>query len=397
MKELSAQRADLDRQITAEARKILDSLEREAELAAARETQIGRSLDQLKAVAARANDAGVQLRALEREAAAQRDLLDSYLRRYREALAREQTDYAPADARIISRAATPIEPDYPKKVPMTAAASVTALILAVAFVLLRELASGRPMRRFALPGPLPTPPAGPGLALAADRALRRLTAKEPTLAPELADGREEPVTAVAAKIGAAGAKRVLVTSAADFDNHGRPLAAVALARALARTDARVVVLDFRGDDANTMSMGEGADLPGVSDLFDGEASFAQVIFRDQRSRVHFISAGEGPLTAEALADERLETILSALTLTYDCVIIDARDDLIAMLAPGCGAAVVVSPFDADDRRTEAAVQHIRAVSDADVEVLVVDASDETAQAAPLLPRAKARETAGEAA
>ena len=95
-----------------------------------------------------------------------------------------------------------------------------------------------------------------------------------------------------------------MTLAEGTDGDGRPLAAVALARALARTDARVVLVDFRGDGADAASMGEGADLPGFSDLFDGEASFAQVIFRDRNSRVHFIPSGRKPLTPELASDER---------------------------------------------------------------------------------------------
>ena len=46
----------------------------------------------------------MQLRALEREAKTQRDLLESYLAKYREASARDNINAAPPEARIISRA-----------------------------------------------------------------------------------------------------------------------------------------------------------------------------------------------------------------------------------------------------------------------------------------------------
>ena len=152
MKELRAQVADLDRQIAAESRKIVDALDAEVALAQARERELNAALAQQKVATGQANDAGVELAALEREAAAQRDLLDAYLRRYREALAREQATLPPADARVISSAAVPSEPSFPKLVPMTGAAAAVALILAIAFVLLRELASGRPMRRVTFDG-----------------------------------------------------------------------------------------------------------------------------------------------------------------------------------------------------------------------------------------------------
>ena len=56
----------------------------------------------------------MQLRALERDAKSQRDLLESYLAKYREASARGTLDSAPAEARIISRATPSSVPAYPK-------------------------------------------------------------------------------------------------------------------------------------------------------------------------------------------------------------------------------------------------------------------------------------------
>lgn len=376
MRELNAQLAGLDDQIAGEARKILDSFEGDAKLAAAREDQINQSLNGLKQTAATAGDAGVELRALEREAAADRDLLESYLGRYREALAREQGNDLPADARVISRASASNEPDFPKKTPMTIAVTFAALILAIAFILLRELASGRPMRRVAFAEAVPVVPDARPVdghsRWADDHSVRRMMPKEPTLVPEMVDRVEESLKQITHQIIETGAKRILVTLAEGSDSDGRPLGAVALGRALARTDARVVLVDFRGDGADAASMGEGADLPGFADLFDGDASFAQVIFRDRKSRVHFIPAGRKPLSRDLLDDERLETVLSALTLTYDYVLLDSSDEMIRAVGPACGAAMVVSEFGASDPRTVNAFDRISDVSDAEIMLLVVD-------------------------
>ncbi len=381
MRALGAQIADLDRQIATEAQKVLQASEADARLAEAREREILASVTGLKSTAATANDASVELRALEREAAAQRDLLESYLSRYREALAREQSDSIPADARVISRAAVPLEPTYPKKTQMTVATMLAASILAVAFVLLRELLSGRPMRRVVYA------PAGPALQASApppsftaepparwpdDRSVRRMMADDPTLAPEVVDRVEASLGSLARDIAATGEKRVLVTLAEGSNGAGRPLGAVALARALSRNDSRVVLVDFRSDGANALSMGESDDLPGFSDLFGGNASFAQVIFRDRKSRVHFIPAGRRAVDAELVSQEQCETILSALTLTYDFVVFDAGDDVASTLAPQCGVAVVVSRFPREDERTERAFARIAAVSDVPTMLMMVD-------------------------
>jgi Mrp family chromosome partitioning ATPase len=218
-----------------------------------------------------------------------------------------------------------------------------------------------------------------------DYSVRRMMPAEPTLAPEVVDRVEESLRDIAHQIVAAGLKRVLVTLAEGSDTEGRPLGAVALARALARADGRVVLVDFRGDGADAQSMGEGSDLPGFADLFDGEASFAQVIFRDRKSRVHFIPAGRKQLTPRLLDLDHLETILSALSLTYDYLLIDAADDMIPVVGPASTVAMVVSEFASADPRTARAFDRINAVSDAPILLLVVDPAE--APAAPAQPSA----------
>ena len=76
IKELRAQLADLDRQLREEAGKVSRSLENDARIASGRVEGLSNSLDQLKKQASSSNGQDVQLRALEREAKAQRDLLE---------------------------------------------------------------------------------------------------------------------------------------------------------------------------------------------------------------------------------------------------------------------------------------------------------------------------------
>ncbi|MCB1453351.1 MAG: GumC family protein, partial [Rhizobiaceae bacterium] len=146
IKALNSQVADLQQQIRSEARKVLGGLQNEARTARAREEALLGDVNRLKAESARADEEGVELRALEREAAAQRELLESYLTRFREASSRGERNYLPADARIFSRAVVPAEPYFPKKLPILGAAFAATLLLMVIATLLRELFSGRAMR-----------------------------------------------------------------------------------------------------------------------------------------------------------------------------------------------------------------------------------------------------------
>jgi exopolysaccharide transport family protein len=146
LRALRSQLADLDRQIRTEAQNVLKALSSEASAAQLREKQLLADLNTLKAESARAGEEEVELRALEREANAQRSLLESYLARYREASSRRDGNYLPADARIFSRATVPSEPYYPKPLPIAGAAFVGSLLVMAIITLLQELFSGRAMR-----------------------------------------------------------------------------------------------------------------------------------------------------------------------------------------------------------------------------------------------------------
>ncbi len=139
IKELKAQLSVLDSQIRDEASKLSRSLDNDARIAAGRVDALSASLDQLKKQATSTNGQDVELRALEREAKAQRDLLESYLAKYREANTRENIDAAPADGRIISRAIVSNAPAYPKKLPIVLIATLATLLLSIGTIATGEL------------------------------------------------------------------------------------------------------------------------------------------------------------------------------------------------------------------------------------------------------------------
>src|SRR3954469_8095259 len=139
IKELKAQLADIDRQLREEAGKVSRSLENDSRIAGGRLEGLVASLDQLKKQASSSNGQDVQLRAFEREAKAQRDLLESYLAKYREANTRENIEAAPADGRIISRASVSNTPAYPKKLPIVLIATLATLLLTSGAIATGEL------------------------------------------------------------------------------------------------------------------------------------------------------------------------------------------------------------------------------------------------------------------
>jgi len=168
IKQLTSELADVRTQIKDEANKIVRGLENEAEVATARETSLRNSLNETKSQASGQSDSEIKLRALDREAKANRDLLESYLARYRDAAARHDMGSVPANATIVSRAHASTKPSFPKIGASTLLVTAATALLSFAYVLARELVGAPAAASRPLPAALPPlPRAAPARAAAA--------------------------------------------------------------------------------------------------------------------------------------------------------------------------------------------------------------------------------------
>lgn len=370
IKALNSQASDLRQQIRSEAQKVLTGLQNEARTARAREEALLADVNRLKAESARADEEGVELRALEREAAAQRELLESYLTRFREASSRGERNYLPADARIFSRATVPAEPYFPKKLPIIGAAFVATLLLMVIATLLRELFSGRAMRPAdgaAFPTvedvEMPARRAEPAMtpAEAARAAARTHEMAEPLteledepvkpaapvkkirpmreIEPEVPENRfgEIDVDEAASELIADGTARAVFVSAGLDDGAA---AAVLVAREIADAGLRTLLLDLTASGAASRATVESRFMRGVTDLLVGEAQFAEVIHPDHFSPLHVMPIGTANLPRAMRAVDRLPIVLDSLNTAYDLVVIDG----------GPGSADSVGRLIGDDTR-----------------------------------------------
>jgi uncharacterized protein involved in exopolysaccharide biosynthesis/Mrp family chromosome partitioning ATPase len=356
IKELRAQIGELERQMRSEAERLARQLENDAKLADDRIDSLTKSLDQVKKLASRTNEQDVQLRALEREGKAQRDLLESYLAKYREAVARDNINAAPPEARIISRASPAIKPDYPKKVPIILIAAFAAFTLSAGFTVTGELLSPSAGYAYAYPPaayiaapplvpmmPQPVAAAPPGVSVAPPlRAAPVAPAPRVHVAPMPASSIEQ--IAVWLKQSGEAGKRVAV--AGSGRNVGTTYAAISLARALA-TNASVVLVDLAFNAPNLSVLSTDPNAPGMAELLRGQVSFAGVITRDQYSNVHLVTTGNVAGDAMGLsAAPMLASAIDALAQSYDFVVIDAGavpEIAAERLAPLAVRAVLVSP------------------------------------------------------
>jgi tyrosine-protein kinase Etk/Wzc len=365
IKELKAQLADLDRQLREEAGKVSRSLDNDARIAGGRVDGLVASLDQLKKQASSSNGQDVQLRALERDAKAQRDQLESFLAKYRDATARENIEATPTDGRIISRATVSNTPAYPKKLPIVLIATLATLLLTSGAIVTGELLRMTAPRAPGAASPEVAREIAPQIILAAPPEPVRAPAIAPELPvadladadhvaePELNEPRaDSPRIDTAAEIGeieqmadvlvgaGSAARKVTVLGTASSDSI--TLTALTLARLMAQ-QAKVVVVDLVASSPMMTAASADPVAPGLAELMQGEASFAQIITRDRLSRVHLVSAGRPGFDRAQLQSPRLTLAIDALLRVYDYVLLDAGTaaDLPAELLTSQARAVVV--------------------------------------------------------
>ena len=392
IKELKAQLGDLDNQIRDEAAKISRSLENDARIASGRVDGLITSLEQLKKQATSTNGQDVQLRALEREAKAQRDLLETYLGKYREASTRETIDTAPTDGRIISRAIVSNTPAYPKKLPIVLIATIATLLLSSGVVvtgeLLRQTAPRAvaavlpvqaPVRQEAQIEPIVEPVVEPGI----DPVLPEPAPLQPEMTSDTGVTEFTEIEQLAGSLHAAGAAAKKVTVLGTAVGEAITLSTLTLARHLAR-EARVVVVDLAASSPTIAAVSVDASAPGLAELMQGEASFAQIITRDKLSRLHLVMAGRPGFDRSLLQSPRVTLAIDALLRAYDHVLIDAggASDLPAELLTAHARAVVVPDASmAPDARTLMCEQ-LRAVGFSEVTMLSKPVQPSDATEAP---------------
>jgi uncharacterized protein involved in exopolysaccharide biosynthesis len=403
IKELRAQIGDLDQQIRKEAEIMARSLENDSKLADARVAAQLTTFDQLKGLAATSNEDDVQLRALERDAKSQRDLLESYLAKYREASARDTIASAPPDARVISRATVSNVPAYPKKLPTVLIASLATLVLMSGLVLTRELLDGSAGGTMGVPvgRARRQSAAGADFDAAAERVAQRPIGPD-SLAARLRSvvkGKEPapvgvPVSAIEEfahnlhQVGVAGSQMAFFGAAPDLDTGA---VAIRFARALAR-DARVVLVGLGSGDAAIREISSDPNAPGLAELAAGSASFGDIITKDRASGLNLIaSARDGAMRNGLMSVPGMSKNFDALAYSYAHVVIDAgglrgRDmEAVARIAPH--AALVV-----DAVSSLAATKARDSLMDAgfdNVTLLVAGHADSEGRAAPRFSAAAA--------
>jgi len=314
-----AELRDLRSKISGEVNKIVQNLRSEVSVARARESSLQSSLDELEQQVGGLKSSEVQLRALQREANANRELYETFLSRFKETS--NEKDMQQTDARIIARAELPERPSFPKTRLILALVVVGSIFLGIVLVfVIEQLDQG--FRSMSQVRHLLGVPAI-GMVPAVGRASRR---------PEKY-GVEKPNSVLAESIrmiyaslllasSGAAPKVVLVTSA--LPREGKTTISLLLGRISAQAGKRAIIIDtdLRRSQVHTKLNLPGA--PGLVEYLTGEASLEQVIHKDKVSGANVIPAGKaGPDAAGVLNSESLQKLLAGLAEHYELVVLDS--------------------------------------------------------------------------
>lgn len=362
-------RADLlslDHEIAAETRRQVDRLRSDAEVVSREVASLEDSLQQMETRSLELAKSGIQLRQLEREATATRDVYESMLGRLRETKAIEEVKVS--DAQIIARASPPVAPSAPSKGLLTALGVMLGGAVIIGFVFLRELRSPRyrTTRELSADTGLPVLTALPriGSKDPARRLANLILNPQSDYAERIRRLRNELLRQCEKK----GVKSIMLTSA--LSGEGKTTTVLALAHVASLMSKRVIVIDA---DLRRPSLGSLISVPREFDLaavLAGEAKVKDAIVENAVVRNMPLGFDILPTwkpnysAAELLSQPCFREMLHELERDYDLVLIDAPPTLSVSDASVISAIAGLTVIVARAERTPAAavreaVMHLR--------------------------------------
>ncbi len=324
MIKLRAEAADLTARIDAEIQKIVDGLDYEVAIARAREASLASAVADAKARVGEANRADVGLRALEREAQANRLLLETMLARFTESSAQDDMASQQPDARIISSAVVPVDPSFPMTKAILALAFVAGGFIALIVAFIREFSD----KGFRAGEQVESATGVRSLGFVPMVRSRLLGKNSPTeyLLSHSASAFAESIRSfhvgLATDRSGRAPRSILVTSSQPGE--GKTTVAVCLARLLAQAGQRVVIIDA---DTRRPAVHDAMGVevkPGLMDVLAGKAPLNEAIVADTRTGAAVLPAGKVVSNPPAaLSSPRINELLRVVSARYDCVIVDS--------------------------------------------------------------------------
>ncbi len=322
MLNLQAELKTLEQRKQGEIKQIAQRLRDEVQVGRSREAMLQSSIESLKSQLAQHNEAEIGLEALQREATADRDLLETYINRVKE-ISSQQNAQEP-DAQVISRASLPDEPTYPRRKLIFGVALAGALLVGSLAVFGLEGLDNTFRSSEQIEDLIGLP------ALGLVPAIVGLDKRYGSPQDYVLDNPNSPFgealrslrTAMLLTSMGAPPKTILVTS--SIPSEGKTSIAMCLARIHAQSGRRTLIIDCDIRRPRLHDLAGVANQSGLSDVLLQHRELNEVVLLDERSGAHFVTAG-GPVPdpAALLASERMRRLLKEVAGRFDLVIIDS--------------------------------------------------------------------------
>jgi succinoglycan biosynthesis transport protein ExoP len=334
---LREEMAEYRRQMFDELNRIKESYKNELDVAQAREETLKTSVDKAKVDSASAGESGVQLRELERSSEAYKNLYQTFLQRYQEAI--QQQSFPISEARIITRPVKPESPSYPRKLMVLALFGFVGAVMGSGMGAVRELRdryfrTGDQIRaelNLEYLGSLPFVGEAKVSRKGDDGPVSGRLWKNSSLANYVVDYplSNFAETLRSAKIGIdmrkAGTRGRVVGVVAALPGEGKSTVAINLAELVASQGAKAVLIDcdFRNPGATRTIAGHAEQ--GLLEIALGTAKVEDLVLVSEQTGLAFVPAvirHRVPHSAELLTSATMREFLDIAREKFEYVILD---------------------------------------------------------------------------
>jgi succinoglycan biosynthesis transport protein ExoP len=340
MLDLLAEKRDLDAKIREETSHVVGTAENDVAVARSRESSLQSSLNQLESQSTLQGSARTKLRVLESNSASSQALYDTFVQRSKET--QQQEGLQIPDARVITRSPIPVSQSFPNNILVFAVALVASLFtgFVVAFLLERLDHGFRTTARtesvLGLPvlSTLPDITSSRSVGLYPGKTASKAKGGDNAEASVADLVVERPLSSYAEAVRALqlgialsnvdnAPKVVLITSA--MPSEGKTTTAVSLARHLAQTGQKVVLVDGDLRRPNVKAVANLGEIThDLIDLLKGEVTLQQALMKDPKSSLMILPAAKHVKNAPDLIESQtLAKVILDLRREFDYVILDS--------------------------------------------------------------------------
>ncbi|MGH1419843.1 MAG: exopolysaccharide transport family protein [Hyphomicrobiaceae bacterium] len=349
MRRVNAELRGLKRQLNAEIRKVVISLEKEARIAKLKEQSVERDIAAVKVKNVDTTTDRVKLQELEAIARAKKGELDRRFAQYELTVGASSAGETSFESKIVQVARPASVPVFPKKGALTGLVTLATFLLGLAWIVTRALISGA--RSGASAHAVGANSAGnyneerePVLSGAHQHRAATpagMTDDGPVLSSDVdrAQPAPVPVTDRTTKVGSiaglmahlntvspgTGGFRTLLAGETNTINAGSE--AVDLAMMFSEAGSNTILIDWSADGEGALQKIGLPISPGMTEILSGTANFEDAIKQVPEGSLHVIACGEGlEDPAVALDPDQLNLVLDALDEAYDNIVVVGRYD-----------------------------------------------------------------------